>query len=296
MVNDKGSEGDFSASELKRLLDGVPKRILGNDEVFILEDLSGIPYFTFPFTTDYTILTFCLEGSARGFVNSKPIRIVKGDVFVLVRQQMVSYSDATSDIRVVTILISPHCSSQLRTLNPIKMHLSLLKSPILIPKKNGLRFISLCLQMLREALSVHDNPNVLEMVKRILDLLSIHMVDGNHFDNVHGNKKSRMEHFFECFVDELMKHYATSHAVVWYADRLSITPNYLSKCCRNTVGISALEVINRFLTLEAQRQLKVEPAIPLKVIASNLGFSNQSSFCTFFHRITGLSPLKYRNQ
>lgn len=296
MVNNMGFKSDFSASELKRLLDGIPKRILGDDEVFILEDLSKIPFFAFPFTTDYTILTFCLEGSARGNVNERPIRIVKGDVFVLVRKQMVSYSDATSDFRAVTILISPYCTSQLRTLNPIKMHLSLLKSPILIPKKDGLRFITLCLQMLREALSVHESANVLEMVKRILDLLSIHMVDGNNFDSKHDHVKSRKEYFFECFVDELMKNYAASHAVEWYADRLSITANYLSKCCRSTVGISALEVINRFLTLEAQRQLKVEPAIPLKVISSNLGFSTQSSFCTFFRRITGLSPLMYRNQ
>ena len=240
--------------------------------MFILEDLSGIPFFSFPFSTDYTIATFCLEGSAQGMVNLKPIRIVKGDVFVLVRQQMVSYSDASSDFHAVTILISPNCTSQFRTLNPIKMHLSLLRSPILIPKKDGLRFITLCMQMLREALRVHDSANVLEMVKRIL-----------------------MEHFFECFVDEPMKNYATSHSVVWYAERLSITPNYLSKCCRNTVGISALDVINKFIILEAQHQLKEVPAIPLKVIASNLGFSNQSSFCTYFRRISGLSPLKYRN-
>lgn len=295
MVNEKGTKDNFSASELKRLLDGIPKWILGDDEVFILEDLSGIPFFSFPFSTDYTIATFCLEGSAQGMVNLKPIRIVKGDVFVLVRQQMVSYSDASSDFHAVTILISPNCTSQFRTLNPIKMHLSLLRSPILIPKKDGLRFITLCMQMLREALRVHDSANVLEMVKRILDLLTIHIVDGNNFNSDLGSKKSRMEHFFECFVDELMKNYATSHSVVWYAERLSITPNYLSKCCRNTVGISALDVINKFIILEAQHQLKEVPAIPLKVIASNLGFSNQSSFCTYFRRISGLSPLKYRN-
>lgn len=296
MAQKRKKEENLSALELERLLEGLPKRVLHDGDMIILDDISGVPYFSFPFSTDYAIVTFCLEGSAQGRVNMKPIRIVKGDVFVLVQQQMVSFTEASPDFKLITILISPRCQSQMRVLNPLKMQLSLLQSPVMIPKQDGLHFITLCMQMLREALLLHDDDIVFEMVKKILDILSLHMLDGKNFTNGRQHDRSRMEHFFECFVDELMRHYATSHSVTWYADQLSITANYLSKCCRKAVGISALDVINNFLMLEAQRQLQIQPPLPLKVVAYNLGFSNQSSFSTFFSRMTKQSPAAYRNQ
>ena len=295
MAQNGKEEENLSPLELERLLEGLPKRVLHDGDMIILDDMSRAPHLSFPISTDYAVVTFCLEGSAQGRVNMTPIRIVKGDVFVLVQQQMVSFKDASPDFKRISILISPRCQSQMRVLNPLKMQLSLLQSPVMIPKQDGLHFITLCMQMLREALLLHDDDIVFEMVKKILDILSLHMLDGKNFTNGRQHDRSRMEHFFECFVDELMKHYATSHSVAWYADQLSITANYLSKCCRKAVSISALDVVNNFLILEAQRQLQIQPPLPLKVVAYNLGFSNQSSFSTFFSRMTKQSPAAYRN-
>ena len=273
----------------------VPKRVLGDGDLFIYQNISEVPYFSCPISMDYIIVTFCLEGSAQGKVNMKPVRIVKGDVLVVTSQIAVTYEESSPDFRMVTLLFSPRCQSQFRVLNPIKMKLSLMQSPVLIPKKSSQHFMNLCIQMLLETLLLHNSDNVYEMVKKILDLIAMHLLGGNLANNIKSDG-SRMEQVFECFVDELMKHYATSHAVAWYANKLAITPNYLSKCCRKAVCKSALDVICVFLVLEAQRQLQVHPPQPLKTIAANLGFANQSSFSTFFRRQTKQTPAEYRNQ
>jgi AraC-like DNA-binding protein len=82
--------------------------------------------------------------------------------------------------------------------------------------------------------------------------------------------------------------------VGFYADKLCLTPKYLSKLIKTTSGKSAPEWIDSYVILEAKNLLKYSD-IAIKEIVYRLNFPNQSVFYKFFKARTGMTPSEYRN-
>lgn len=94
---------------------------------------------------------------------------------------------------------------------------------------------------------------------------------------------------------ELLSEYHTVHRNVgFYADKLCLTPKYLSRVIRDTTGKSAPEWIDSYVILEAKNLLK-HSGLAIKEIVFQLNFPNQSVFYKFFKARTGMTPTEYRN-
>ncbi|MEY5028802.1 MAG: hypothetical protein RLZ63_1117 [Pseudomonadota bacterium] len=78
-----------------------------------------------------------------------------------------------------------------------------------------------------------------------------------------------------------------------YAHNMGVTPGQLSRLCREVLGMSGLDVINSRLIHEAQREL-IYTHLPVKQLASELGFEDDAYFSRFFRKHTGLSPKAFR--
>ena len=94
---------------------------------------------------------------------------------------------------------------------------------------------------------------------------------------------------------KLVSEYHTSHRNVgFYADKLCLTPKYLSRVVRDVTGRSAPEWIDAFVILEAKNLLKYS-GLAIKEIVYKLSFPNQSVFYKFFKSRTGMTPSEYRH-
>lgn len=82
-------------------------------------------------------------------------------------------------------------------------------------------------------------------------------------------------------------------AVNSYAQHMGMSPGHLSRLCRITLGMSSLDVINRRVIQEAQREL-VYTAKTIKQLAAALGFNDEAYFTRFFHKHVGVSPTQFR--
>ena len=80
-----------------------------------------------------------------------------------------------------------------------------------------------------------------------------------------------------------------------YADRLCITPNYLSSIVRRNSGLTVMQWINRHIIQQAKLQLKYSD-LPVWQIAESLNFPNPSFFSKLFKRETSMTPGEYRNR
>ena len=107
--------------------------------------------------------------------------------------------------------------------------------------------------------------------------------------NSNSRKSSQIEKF-RALVDENYKHH---WPITDYANQLGITPGQLSRLCREVLGVSSLDIINARLVHEAQRVL-VYTGNSIKQLAYVLGFSDETYFCRFFRKHTGLSPREFR--
>ncbi len=105
----------------------------------------------------------------------------------------------------------------------------------------------------------------------------------------------RQTQIFRQFEEELRRHYKTEREVAFYADRLSISPKYLSAIVLGQTGKSALKCINEY-TLNECKALLLSTDMTFQQISDRLNFPSQSVFSKFFKRLTGLSPRDYRKQ
>ena len=88
-------------------------------------------------------------------------------------------------------------------------------------------------------------------------------------------------------------HSSTQRSVTFYADKLSISPKYLTEIVKEDTGKTAGESIAEIVILEAKILLQ-NPALTISQIADSLHFSDQSTFGKFFKKSTGFSPVAYK--
>ena len=112
-------------------------------------------------------------------------------------------------------------------------------------------------------------------------------------DTIVNYNMTRCEQLTSLFLELLTKHYRSEHNVDFYAEKLHITPHYLTLVLKQTSNLSANELIFEMLYSEARLLLK-QPKISIQDVANRLYFSDQSSFGKFFKRKSGMSPIEYK--
>jgi AraC-like DNA-binding protein len=107
------------------------------------------------------------------------------------------------------------------------------------------------------------------------------------------NKKIKNKYVND-FLNLVNAHYAQQHSIRYYADRLSITPNYLNEVIKKSIGMNAKLYIQNRILQDAKRKLTYTD-MPISAIAEALCFENSSYFIRFFRTQTQHTPLQYRN-
>ena len=95
------------------------------------------------------------------------------------------------------------------------------------------------------------------------------------------------------FLQEVKEHFRAERQLGFYAERLCITPRYLSRVVRECTGSSASDWIERYVVLEARALLK-STNMTIQQISDYLNFPSQTFFGKYFKRRAGLSPKEYR--
>ena len=104
---------------------------------------------------------------------------------------------------------------------------------------------------------------------------------------------ARVNQVFERFLALVTEYHNEQRGVAFYADKLCLTPKYLSKLVKMSSGRSAPDWIDSYVILEAKNLLKYSDK-PIKEIVYLLHFPNQSVFYKFFKAHTGQTPSEYR--
>lgn len=97
------------------------------------------------------------------------------------------------------------------------------------------------------------------------------------------------------YLQLLEENYKTEKSVSFYADRLHVTPNYLTILCKKYLGLSAGQMIHNRSLLEAKRLLQVTDT-SIKEISYELGFEDLANFSNFFKKQTEVSPRAFRQK
>jgi AraC family transcriptional regulator, transcriptional activator of pobA len=99
--------------------------------------------------------------------------------------------------------------------------------------------------------------------------------------------------YFNFFLRSIKKSYTPMKSIAQYARELNITTVHLNRICQTAVGKSALQVVDEFLFLEAEKYLK-HTDYSISEVAYRLNFEDPAYFSRFFSKYAGISPKVFR--
>lgn len=106
---------------------------------------------------------------------------------------------------------------------------------------------------------------------------------------------SSSRRLFHRFCQLLCENCRTRHDVRFYADKLCITPYYLSRITYRIFKVSPKELIDRQLLLEI-KALLTSTDLTVKEIADRYCFDSASYMGRYFKKHVGMTPLQYRER
>ena len=106
--------------------------------------------------------------------------------------------------------------------------------------------------------------------------------------------RSRTQVKYEEFLTLVSENFMTEKSVAFYAEKMYMTPKYLTTLVKNVSGKTATDWIDTFLGLEAKNLLRYS-SLTIKEIGYSLHFQSIPSFHKFFKNQTGMTPNEYRS-
>lgn len=110
---------------------------------------------------------------------------------------------------------------------------------------------------------------------------------------INSDKHESSQHqIFKKFLELVAEHHQKERTVTFYANKLCITPKYLSQLVVNVSGKYAYDIIRDQVIFRAKALLKSKQ-YSVQQVADELSFSNVSFFCKYFRESVGMSPKSY---
>ncbi len=104
---------------------------------------------------------------------------------------------------------------------------------------------------------------------------------------------TREEAYFRQFMYHLREHYRQERKIGFYADKVCVSPKYLSSIVRSVSGHGPSYWIDECVITEAKNLLKFS-SMTIQEISNELHFPTQSYFGRYFKKHTGMSPREYK--
>lgn len=110
-----------------------------------------------------------------------------------------------------------------------------------------------------------------------------------------GSPDARRTETFLKLIRLIDRHYMAERGVAFYADKLFLSPKYLSELSKSMCGYTVQELVFKAITRRAMSLLD-STSKTVAEISDDFNFPNPSSFGTFFKKQTGMSPQRYRDR
>ena len=279
----------------------ISTELLGNSlfECITIDATDGKPLSrSEPTMINIGVVCLCLRGSGIFSINEQEYTIGKGSLITLLPNSVIKGSHSSDDFLGYAIAVDTKAIMSVRAGDTVKSFVRISANPVLkISEQQTSSVIELC-EILRRKRSEANNPFGKEIVHHLLAVLcyEIHALYQSQIPELKAPAHpSRQSTLCQQFL-ELVEHHAAHHRDMgFYADKLCITPKYLSVVVRKSSGRSPIEWIDRTVMLYA-RTLLASSDMTVQQIATELNFPNPSFFGQYFKRHLGTTPKKYRTQ
>lgn len=249
-----------------------------------------------PFLMNYVGLIVCEKGYFCFDVDKKKFTARAGETVFLSEGNNFSIGELSDDLRVSILFYHIDPIREILGSSIVAMYLytTLTPEPCYVwtsgEESDLVRYIALLGRHRKSAQNPFDNHEckllLLALTYRLCSIYSRRIIEEK---NVAGHK---IDTFIK-LIRLIEKYYMQERGVAFYADKLCLSPKYLSALSKSVCGYTVQELVFRAIIRKSIFWLK-NTNKSVQEISDDLNFPNASFFGTFFKKQTGLAPSYYR--
>lgn len=277
--------------------------VYADNHYFALTPLRAYPELCEGMSVNGLLILFGLKGTVSLTAGGHPYSLTAGSCLVCPPNTMLK--DVSFEGDTCTVLLGFSMEILVRMLTGSDRVLKVIKALTTKPViSNDERYNEARLSTFLMILRYRNASNDLyhdELVYHLFATMLFDVINDFHIpgirqdDNAPDNAHYRTEHLYKEFLTLLSKTDGRIRTVGYFADKLYITPKYLSKITNQYAGRPALDII----TSHAVERLKIELRYtdhPMKDIADDFRFESYPTFCKFVKKHLGVTPQQYRKE
>lgn len=248
-----------------------------------------------PFLMNYVGLIVCEKGYFCFDVDKKKFTARAGETVFLSEGNNFSIGELSDDLRVSILFYHIDPIREILGSSIVAMYLytTLTPEPCYVwtsgEESDLARYIALLGRHRKSAQNPFDNHEckllLLALTYRLCSIYSRRIIEEK---NVAGHK---IDTFIK-LIRLIEKYYMQERGVAFYADKLCLSPKYLSALSKSVCGYTVQELVFRAIIRKSIFWLK-NTNKSVQEISDDLNFPNASFFGTFFKKQTGLAPSYY---
>ena len=249
-----------------------------------------------PFLMNYVGLIVCEKGYFCFDVDKKKFTARAGETVFLSEGNNFSIGELSDDLRVSILFYHIDPIREILGSSIVAMYLytTLTPEPCYVwtsgEESDLARYIALLGRHRKSAQNPFDNHEckllLLALTYRLCSIYSRRIIEEK---NVAGHK---IDTFIK-LIRLIEKYYMQERGAAFYADKLCLSPKYLSALSKSVCGYTVQELVFRAIIRKSIFWLK-NTNKSVQEISDDLNFPNASFFGTFFKKQTGLAPSYYR--
>lgn len=278
------------------LLKLVPEKDrIGTDLLFIENAEGFLPASDGPLIFDVTSAIFVLEGCTEISLNMKQYHVQAPAIMIIMPDVVMQYGSSTPDNKSFSIIMSPKFFMNIMNDSALQssLYTQIHKEPVISIPPSDAHILSKYKDLLQGLLHSPICEHKMEAAQHLtLTLFYGYIISQQITETPKTN--SRADEIFKKFLVLLREDYSTHRDVSYYADKLYITPKYLSTAVKKASGKSPSDWVDEYVATAAKAMLSSSTQ-SIDEISLRLNFDSLSLFGKFFKRVTGLSPRAYRN-
>lgn len=277
----------------KLFLPNITEKILSNNadiQLYRLEDyLKGILMPVIPYRTTFNFIIFITNGHIKQYLDNHEFQAEKGGVIFIKQGTITATIELSDDAEGFFLAYENNILSE-QELPKHKTSIFFMP-PFLNLDTLTYGTITQLLTIMEQELWL-NGLNLNEIIITMLHLILVKILSTD--SNNHHRSASRPMELSLQFREILFKYHVGEKRVAFYADKLSVTENYLTKCIKNVTQKSPKQWINE-MDINYSKAL-LHSSKDIAEIAYELNFHTASHFTQLFKKITGITPKDYRTQ
>ena len=251
-----------------------------------------------PIDNSGLVLILCVEGCAVLSINIKEYSFRKGDIAIIpIGMTLIPLQTSSLFQAEIICVTEQHCEEMEYRISDIPFWNFMMEHPILHPTICQYDMLHSWFAQMQWAMSDSSfsfynetiSSGIFSLFMMIYREVKAYVKEPDKEQT--GNRTMKL---FADFTNLVTRYHKREREVAYYANLLSITPEYLNKVCKMHWETTAKEYIDWQVVMAIKNYL-ICTNLSIKCIAAQLNFDDSSYMCRFFKKQTGLSPLEYRD-